>query len=151
MTRHESRCVAVCLVFEYGFGGDKDEILANAIEYREEKITSFAQSLFYGTLEHLEEIDKLISDSADNWNFARIGRLPLAALRLATYEIKYVDTISCEISVNEAVEICREFGDEAAIPFVNGVLGKIVKKVALLNEISDVNKIDAIIGIIENP
>lgn len=127
MTRHESRCVAVCLIFEYGFGGDRDKILENAIEYREEKVTSFARGLFYGTLEHLDEIDAQIKASADNWSFSRIGRLPLAALRLAVYEIVFIPEIPYEISVNEALEICREFGDESAVSFVNGVLGKITK------------------------
>ena len=53
MTRHESRVTAFCLLFEYSFGGTPEEILANAAEYREEKISAF--TVFLGPVGKLKK------------------------------------------------------------------------------------------------
>lgn len=127
MTRHESRTEAFVLLFEYSFGGNTEEIMANAIEYREEQITGFAKGLFLGTVGHLEEIDEKIKANAENRTFSRIAKIPLACLRLASYELLFTDT-PAEIVVNEALEICREFNCDDSVSYVNGVLGKISKE-----------------------
>lgn len=126
MTRHESRCEAVCLLFEYSFGGDRDEIVANAVEYREETVSDYARSVYGGVIDNLPEIDALIADAAENRSFRRIMRLPLAVMRSAVYEMKFAPVKTPkEIAVNEALDICREYGDDDSTGFVNGVLGKI--------------------------
>ena len=124
MTRHESRCEAFCLLFEYSFGGDPAEIMANAAEYREEVISGFAKELFTGAVEHLEEIDSVIAAHSEKRAITRIARTPLSCLRLAAYELLYEDT-PAEIAVNEALEICREYNCDDSVSFVNGILAKI--------------------------
>ena len=125
MTRHESRCEAFCLLFEYSFGcADTEEIIKNAVEYREETVSGFAKQLFTGAAEHIEEIDRMISKYSEKRSISRIARIPLSCMRLATYEIVFSDT-PAEIAVNEAVEICREYNCDDSVGFVNGILGKI--------------------------
>ena len=124
MTRHESRVTAFCLLFEYSFGGTPEEILANAAEYREEKISAFANQLFLGAVGEIEKFDGLIKQFAENRTFSRIGKVPLAALRLGCYELLFTRT-PAEVAINEALELCREFNFEESVSYVNGVLGKI--------------------------
>ncbi len=124
MTRHESRREAFCLLFEFSFGGEVNEIMANAVEYREENISGFTRELFTGSVEKLAEIDAKIASFAEKRSFDRIARVPLSCMRLASYELLYTDT-PAEIVVNEALDICREFNCDDSVSYVNGVLAKI--------------------------
>lgn len=124
MTRHESRREAFCLLFEFSFGGEVNEIMANAVEYREETISGFAKELFTGSVEKLAEIDAKIASFAEKRSFDRIARVPLSCMRLASYELLYTDT-PAEIVVNEALDLCREFNCDDSVSYVNGVLAKI--------------------------
>ena len=128
MTRHESRCEAFCLLFEYSFGGDPEEIMANAAEYREETVSGFARKLFTGAVEHLSEIDSAIAALSPRRAVNRIARVPLSCLRIAVYELLFADTPR-EIAVNEAVEICREYNCEDSVSFVNGVLAGVIENI----------------------
>ena len=133
ITRRESRETAVGLIYEYEFGKDRDknEIYELALEERFDNVNDdFAKELFFETVDHLEEIDAKISECADNWRIDRIGRVPLAILRLAACEIGYFPEIPVEITVNEALELTREFDTENSVAFVNGVLGKVSKGVS---------------------
>ena len=60
MTRHDSRCTAVCLLFEYSFGGDRNEILENAANERGDEISAFAKSLYNGVIDNLEAVDETV-------------------------------------------------------------------------------------------
>ena len=112
MTRHDSRCTAVCLLFEYSFGGDRNEILENAANERGDEISAFAKSLYNGVIDNLEAVDETVRT---------------AVLRDAAYELKYApEPVPIEIIANEAVEICREYGEHAMTGFVHGVIGKMV-------------------------
>jgi len=124
MTRHESREKAFCLIFEYSFGGNPEEIINNAKEYREESFSAFSVSLFNGTVEHIDEIDAIIGKNTENRAFSRIAKVPLSALRIAIYEILYTETPK-EIAVNEALEICREYNFDDSVSYVNGILAKV--------------------------
>ena len=77
--------------------------------------------------EHHEDIDKLIDDNLENWTFARIAKADLAILRTALAEMLYVDSIPVSVSINEAVELAKKYGDDRSYKFVNSVLGKIAR------------------------
>ncbi|MCQ2522130.1 MAG: transcription antitermination factor NusB [Lachnospiraceae bacterium] len=76
-------------------------------------------------MELLPEIDRVLSEKTDGWDLDRMGKVELTILRLATYEILYDDSIDTAVSINEAVEIAKEYGAEESYSFVNGVLAKI--------------------------
>lgn len=131
MTRRESRQIAVALLFERSFDYDRtpEEIMASAREDREVKISSFARELFIRADENLGDINEKIERCADNWHIDRIDRVSLSVLRLAACEIDYFPEIPVEITVNEALELARFYGEEESVGFINGVLGKYAKGV----------------------
>lgn len=73
-------------------------------------------------VEHLEEIDPIISKNAPEWPLSQINRVDLAILRLAIYELRYKKTPP-KVVIDEAVELGKEFGSETSGKFINGVLG----------------------------
>ena len=75
--------------------------------------------------DHHEEIDRIISDNLDSWTLERIAKTDLAILRTAVAEMFYVDSIPVGVSINEAVELAKKYGDERSFAFINSVLGKI--------------------------
>ncbi len=127
MTRREARESAVELIFEQEFKKDQstEETINNASELREIKYSNFAKKLFCGAWENLEIIDAKISESSEKWSIERISKTALAVSRIATYEILFEDEIPSSVSINEALEILKHFGDFESVPFVNGLLGKI--------------------------
>ena len=88
----------------------------------------FSRLLFVGACEHLAAIDQLISQTSIDWQLSRMPLADKAILRLAIYEMLYVDDVPISVSIDEAVELAKEFGAEEKSPtFVNGVLGRIAK------------------------
>ena len=131
MTRRESRQAAVSLLFERSFDYERsaEEIMNDAIVEREMKISEFARELFLRADENLGDINEKLERCADNWHIDRIDRVTLSVLRLAGCEIDYFPEIPVEITVNEALELARFYGEEASVGFINGVLGKYAKGV----------------------
>ena len=78
----------------------------------------------------LPEIDGIISENLKSWRLARVGKVELAILRIAVYEIVFDPSVSAGVAVNEAVELAKKYGQDGAGAFVNGVLGTVVKKYA---------------------
>jgi transcription antitermination protein NusB len=83
---------------------------------------SFAEELIVGTIEHVEEVDKVIKEYAKNWDFKRIARVDLAILRLAIYEMLYRKDIPPIVSINEAIDLSKLFSIPDAKRFINGIL-----------------------------
>ena len=139
MKRREAREIAFCLIFEKDFMPEMtcSEIYSTALVYFENKEIEkepYIFETFNGVYSNLEDIDSLIDSSSANWKSERISRVSKAILRLATYEIKYVEDIPVKIAVNEAVELAKKYDDEKAFSFINGVLAKIALTVPEKNE-----------------
>ena len=77
---------------------------------------------------HHEEIDAMIADNLDRWTIDRIGKADLAILRTAVAEMMYMDSIPPGVSINEAVDLAKKYGDERSYAFINSVLSKIARK-----------------------
>ena len=75
----------------------------------------------------LEEIDQMLSEKTTGWSLQRIGKVELAILRLAVYEMLFDDTIPVSVAINEAVELAKKYGAEDSASFINGVLAKFAK------------------------
>ena len=129
MTRRESRELAFVLLFEKTFTEDSvKEILLNAGEARDVEEDAFSLSLAIGTEQNIETIDKMISEFSYNWNKGRLSRVALSILRLAVYEMQFVEDIPVSVSINEAVELAKKYGGDEDSAFINGVLGGIARK-----------------------
>jgi N utilization substance protein B len=85
-----------------------------------------AKDLFLGASRHLMELDRDIDKAALNWSLDRMSMVDLALLRLAYYEMRYCSDVPPRVSVNEAIEIAKDFGDTASTSFINGVLDKLL-------------------------
>ena len=91
---------------------------------------TYALMLLQGIEEHQEEIDTLLNASSQNWALARMPIMDRAILRLAVYEMKFQPDIPLSVSIDEAVELAKQYGGEdESHRFVNGVLGKIALQV----------------------
>ena len=85
----------------------------------------FAEKLIRGVLTHVESIDEEIQQLARNWTFERIARVDLAILRLAIFELRHCEDIPPIVSINEAVELGKEFSKDDSKRFINGILDKV--------------------------
>jgi len=90
----------------------------------------FAEALVKGTCGNLAAIDGIISKYTDNWNISRMAVVDKNIIRMSTYEMLYRDDIPPNVSINEAIELAKKYGDVDSGKFVNGILDKI-KKVEL--------------------
>lgn len=102
-----------------------EEIMQNS-EF--DAIIEFSLQLVRGVLTHMIEIDQLIKKHANHWSLERMANIDRNILRIAIYEIIFVDTIPKSVSINEAVEMAKKYSTESSFGFVNGVLGKIEKE-----------------------
>ena len=71
------------------------------------------------------QIDAMIEEASNGWKLSRLGKVDLAILRLATYEIRFDEEIPTGVAINEAVELAKAYGEDHSASFINGVLAKI--------------------------
>ncbi len=100
---------------------------AKAAGSKDKDARDFSEVLVKGTCENVEAIDKVISKHADNWNISRMAVIDRNVMRMAVYEMLYRDDIPLNVSINEAIELAKKYGDIDSGKFVNGVLDKIKK------------------------
>ena len=91
------------------------------------KKAEFAKNLLNGVLNHLDEIDKIIKDHLIDWDFERLDKIDKQILRLGVYEINYTDT-PFQIAIDEAVKIAKNFSEDKAKSFINGILDRVAKE-----------------------
>ena len=89
--------------------------------------SEFSENCFKGVYDNLQEIDAIIEEHLTGWTINRISKVALSILRLAIYEIKYVDSIPVGASINEAVELCKKYATTEDSSYVNGVLGSVAR------------------------
>ena len=77
--------------------------------------------------EVIEAIDEKISANAESWSISRLSKVSLAIMRIAVYEMLFIDAIPMNVSINESVELAKKFDEEKSPKFINGVLNAIGK------------------------
>lgn len=128
LTRKQAREQAFILIFEKCFKEETvDEILELAVELRDFETDDYTINTFKGVYENVDLLDSKISDNTKKWDINRISRVSLAILRLALYEILFVDDIPNSVSANEAVELAKKYSTENDAAFVNGIIGSIIR------------------------
>lgn len=86
---------------------------------------SFGEELIHGTIEHIAEIDAQIRALAHNWEFDRIAKIDLAILRVAIFEMMFRKDIPPIVSINEAIDLSKDFSNADAKRFINGILDRL--------------------------
>ena len=89
---------------------------------------AFAEELIHGAIEHVEEIDGHIKSLTHNWEFDRVARIDLAILRLAMYEMLHRKDIPPVVSINEAIDLSKQYSSADAKRFINGILDRMKDK-----------------------
>ena len=84
----------------------------------------FYEKLVRGTTEHLAQIDESLKTKLENWSLDRLPKIERTVLRLAVYELLFMQDAPSKVIMNEAIELCKTFGDDKSSKFVNGVLSK---------------------------
>jgi len=85
---------------------------------------AFAEELIHGAIEHVGEIDGHIKTLAHNWEFDRVAKIDLAILRLAMFEMLYRKDIPPVVSINEAIDLSKQYSSADAKRFINGILDR---------------------------
>jgi N utilization substance protein B len=140
MSRRIAREYAIQFLFSLDFNKADDvekqleDFLLHTQEFREEEDSilnksskSYTLDIVKGTLQHIDEIDKLIEFHTTGWKMERIARVDLAIIRLAIYEIVFNNEVPDSVATNEAIELAKKYSTEESGSFVNGVLGKIIR------------------------
>jgi N utilization substance protein B len=86
---------------------------------------AFGEELINGVIEHSGEIDGKIRLLAQNWEFDRIAKIDLAILRLAIFEMLFRKDIPPVVSINEAIDLSKQFSNADAKRFINGILDRL--------------------------
>jgi len=86
---------------------------------------SFAEEMIFGTIDNLDTIDGKIKELAANWDFGRIAKIDLAILRMAIFELLFRKDIPPIVTINEAIDLSKEFSSNESRRFVNGILDKL--------------------------
>lgn len=135
-SRRNGRIIAFQTIFGLEFNSlSSDELLDMEWiddEYRSkfDSITmDFSKLLVKGTLENIKEIDSAIKENLVHWDFSRLSKVELAILRISVYSLLFQKNIPAGVTINEAVDIAKEFGSDQSYKFINGVLDGIKKKI----------------------
>ena len=132
MNRRKSREIAMQLLFEMAI--NKEEIsliIENFKENTDMELSdvdfSYIIRVLDGFSNNKQTIDEKISKYLVKWTIDRLPKMSLAILRMATYEILFEEDIPQKVSINEAIELAKKYGDDSAPSFINGVLNNIIK------------------------
>jgi len=93
----------------------------------DEEARAFVRFLVLGTVESVEEIDAAIQRHLEHWDISRLSKVDLSILRLGAYAIIKQPDIPASVSIDESIEIAKEYGSPESYKFVNGVLDSIRK------------------------
>lgn len=133
-TRHQQRqCILECL---YMWDVQKDIAIESLYSsYCKEKTDiapevlngTFVLETLRGVVTHYEQIDQLIAQEAEHWEFSRISKVDLAILRLAIYEMQFSQKAPKPVVINEAIELSKAYASDDSKRFINGILDHIAK------------------------
>ena len=144
MTRTNAREIAVHFSFELGFSNaTADELLEHMLtqpvfaqigeeeplyaEFPDDRQRAYIRTLVKGVYDHCPELDEYISRYAIGWKYARIPRVAVSIMRVAMYEILYMQDIPNAAAINEAVQMAKHYLEPEVVSFVNGILGSFVR------------------------
>ena len=103
----------------------------NEFESPDETVKEFSDRLMTGIEQHIKAIDEKISQYATNWQLKRMAVIDRNVLRIGVFELMYATDIPPKVTINEAVELAKKYGDLDSSKFVNGILDKIHKEEVL--------------------
>ena len=120
--RSYAREVAFCKIYTYLMSGVNDGDFSQFDQAKlDEEDVKFANDIVCGVVSEKAQLDKIVSEFSRSFKLMRIYRLDLAALELALYEMRNMDTPH-PVVINEAVSIIKKYSTEKSVSYVNGIL-----------------------------
>lgn len=134
-TRHLVRTIVIQSLYEWDFYNKKTDLTAIVDRNIKEfgpgiDEPDFVWRLIKGVVEHLKDLDNIISKAAPEWPISQIAVIDRNILRLGLYELIYADKneVPSKVAINEAIEIAKNYGGPNSGKFINGVLGTVYKE-----------------------
>lgn len=133
-TRHDARELALQILFQCDFHGSTEFWLEQFWAQRDvsESVRTFTSELVAGVRTHQIELDELIAAYARNWTVDRMPVVDRNILRQAMYELLWVSDVPAKVTMDEALELAKNFADDETRRFVNGILDQLIKHDARL-------------------
>jgi len=124
--RRKQRRYALRILFEMDMNRSSvDQVLEGKKLIGEEAPVEFTLELARGVQDNQPEIDRLISGYSKGWELQRMPRVDRSILRMALYELLYMEDIPPGVTIDEAVELAKAFSTGDSGKFINGVLGNV--------------------------
>ena len=130
MKRRAERVTALKILYALEFNptGVEEQIDLYTTNFQED-VSEFATDIIRTTIENKNELDELIKLQLHNWDFGRVSIIDKVLLRMALTELKYFPDVPAEVTLNEVIEISKDFSTERSGKFINGILDAILKKI----------------------
>lgn len=133
--RHRSRQVALQVLFACYYTGEDPENSAQKLlslgSIAPSGWNSFSRSLVSRATEKKEQFDKAIEQSLISWRMERLAKIDVCILRLALGELEAFPDIPKRVTLNEYIELAKEFGTDESFAFVNGILDRLAQQKAI--------------------
>lgn len=137
LTRRLARRIALQILFANEFLKEDIVSVAERVsESLDEVLTPFTIDLVKRTFEFEPELNDLIRKHLRNWDYKRVAVLDRVLIRMALCEIVHFNDIPVEVTINEALEISKDFSNLKSRRFVNGILDSIYKELKTANKLS---------------
>ncbi len=129
MNRRKAREQAFILIFERSISHDTTRQIVDAAETSEDiRIEEFAEQTAEGVEQNELVLDGQIQKYLRGWKMDRLSKVVLSLLRLSLYEMNFGKDIPVSVSINEAVNLAKKYGDGKDARFINGVLGSAARE-----------------------
>lgn len=146
-TRHLARSIVLQSLYEWDFS-NKGKDLVKIVQRNMDEFgpginePEFVWKMVKGIVEHISEIDAIISKSAIEWPFEQIALIDRNVLRIGVYELIYVDhnEVPYKVAINEAIELAKNYGGINSGKFINGVLGTVYKQLEQVEQSPENNE-----------
>ncbi len=140
LSRRKSRILAMQAIYAWDAAGKQSESILSDFSWFNSPSPEegefelqhvFAKNILFGTVETVDIIDALLQRHIKNWNFDRLNKVDLSILRTSVYALLYVKDVPASITIDEAIDIAKEYSDINSFKFVNGVLDSIRKEMGV--------------------
>jgi N utilization substance protein B len=127
--RRQSRICALQLLFQWDIHRSTEHWLADywAQHSAAPDVREFAEQIAEGVMARHDELDALIGRLAVNWKLTRMPIVDRNILRIGLYELLWLPDVPAKVTVNEAIELAKQFADDETKRFVNGILDRVLK------------------------
>ncbi|HEX5002887.1 MAG TPA: transcription antitermination factor NusB [Bacteroidia bacterium] len=92
----------------------------------DEEDRAFMSQLLRTVMEHDKDLEEMISAKTKNWDYDRIALMDTILLKMALCEILYFQTIPVKVSINEYIDLSKDYSSPKSKMFINGILDKLV-------------------------